>query len=147
VNTGNKYVTIMAFFVIAMILCFTSSCTGIEQTTGVAKNGVSAAASQINPSNNSSLPPESPLIPYGEYVASAAGYTSSITLNTDGTYSTEDLFTGKTGGTYTVSPDYITLYYPAAHVATKQKYTYSDKLKCLYLYTADSESPMPFYKR
>jgi hypothetical protein len=150
---SNKFAAITAFCIIGATSCITSSCAGNEQTS-IPKNRASTVASQISQSNNSSLAPDLPLIPYGTYIASAAGYTVSLTLNADGTYSTENLFTGKTGGTYTVSPDYITLYEPVTHKPSRQKYTYSDMLKCLYLYTTDmyshdndSNSPMPFYKQ
>jgi hypothetical protein len=140
-NMSSKFATLMSFCLITMISCIAFSCTGSG------KNGISPAASQSNPPNTSSPFSDSPLIPYGEYIASASGYSESIVLNADGTYTTEDFFTGKTGGTYTVSPDYITLYCPSTNVTVKQKYSYSEKLKCLYLYTADSGSPMSYYKR
>ncbi|MGD0794045.1 MAG: hypothetical protein ABR958_00425 [Dehalococcoidales bacterium] len=104
----------------------------------------------------------SPLIPYGTYVASAAGFTASITLNKDGTYSTDDPYNGKKVGTYTVSKDFITIYDPITHAPTQQKYTYSAQFKCLYLYPGMwsindnpfggapsqwSDTPVPFYKQ
>jgi hypothetical protein len=140
-NLGNKFALIPVFCVIALILCLTSSCDGVT------KNGVSAAASPTGPLKSSPVAANSPLIPYGTYITSLSGYNEYITLNADGTYSTEDFFTGKSGGTYTVSPDYIVLYNTVTHASVNQKYTYSDELKCLYLYAADLSSPMPYYRQ
>jgi hypothetical protein len=152
VNVGNKLLPIKAFCAIALTLSFTSSCSINKPETGIVNNG-SVAASETESAIISSVTPVSPLIPFGTYVASVEGYTSSLTLKADGMFTYEDFFTGKRGGTYTVSLEYITYYEPITKVATRQKYSYSDKDKCLYLYISDinsadsnSESPTPFYK-
>jgi hypothetical protein len=150
---GNERMTILAIWVFALILPVTSSCGDNGPETGVIRNETSAVTSQIKSANNSSVTLVSPLIPFGTYVASVAGYTSSITFNADGIYIYEDFFTGKRSGTYTISPDHITYYEPVTKIATQQKYSYSDKDKCLYLYISSnpadsySESSTPFYKQ
>jgi len=89
---------------------------------------------------------QSPLIPYGTYANTVIGYSSSITLNSDGTYSMDNPIIGRIVGTYAVSPDYIITYDPITHARTASlRYRYLDQFKCLYIYTGDQ--PMPFYRQ
>ena len=89
-----------------------------------------------------------PRIPYGTYIYNARVYTSTITLNSDGTYMT-DGFTSlsKDVGEYNITSDYITFISEANKKSDRYKYRYSDQFHCLYIYlTPNDDNPLPFYK-
>jgi hypothetical protein len=93
---------------------------------------------------------ESPLIPYGTYVHSdPLGITSSWTFNRDGTCSLESNLTGRIVGTYTVSDTHISISDGiTGHPPLNIKYQYVDNLKCLYLYSSDTDqSPQQYIRQ
>ena len=99
-------------------------------------------------------PPDSPTkkeprIPYGTYVYDVRIYTSTITLNSDGTYMTDGFSSlSKDVGEYNITSDHITFISEANKKSDRYKYRYSDQFKCLYIYLIpDDDNPRPFYKR
>ena len=97
------------------------------------------------------VPPtkKEPSIPYGTYVYDARVYTSTITLNSDGTYMTDGFSSlSKDVGEYNITSDYITFISEANKKSDRYKYRYSNQFKCLYIYLVpDDDNPLPFYKR
>jgi hypothetical protein len=101
------------------------------------------AAAPASPSPTRSVSP----IPFGTYVATTAFGTSSVILNSDGTYAVTGGLMGKDVGTYILSSNQITFRSANPSVGSyTQSYTYSDQFKCLYM-GSSSTAMIPYYRQ
>ena len=146
-QTGFYYILMLIWLTLASALII--SCYGLPitpstrpLTPSIAQSKSATAPTQPNTKQQ--------FIPYGTYVYDNPISTSTIVLNSDGTYSTKFLQGfGVDVGNYSLTSDFITFSSEADKSVSRYQYRYSEQFHCLYVYivTNSNDPPAQYFKR